>query len=102
MDAHLSGLLSAIGPGLCYALGACALVGLRSLFRNFEHVLKRNAEAHDKMLARINEQELRLAGHSARLDENDRAWNDAHGRENATQQALMNISERLGRLEAGR
>ena len=60
MNPHLSELLGAIGPGICYVLGALALFGLRQLFKSFENVLARNAEAHNQILLRLNEHENRI------------------------------------------
>lgn len=100
MNAHVAELLAVIGPGLCYALGALALFWLRSLFRNFDDVLRRNSDAHEEMLARLNDHESRLARQSARLDGNDRDLHERASRDNAMQQAMLNLAERVSRVEA--
>lgn len=69
MNSHLVELLGAVGPGICYALLAVALFGLRSLFRSFENVLKGNAEAHERMLTKINDHESRIVRVEALLPE---------------------------------
>ena len=61
MNGHLVELLSAIGPGLCYALLALALLGLRQLCRGMAKTLENNAAAHERLGERLNDHEIRLA-----------------------------------------
>lgn len=102
MNTHVSELLSAIGPGLCYGLGALALFWLRSLFKSFEGVLKHNARAHEEMLARLNDHETRLATHGARLDGAERDCAGCISREHGLHEAYYALSERISRLEGGK
>ena len=100
MNAHVAELLSALGPGLCYGLGALALFGMRALFKSFESVLQKNVQAHNEMLERINEHDVRLGRHNLRLETHEREQASREGQLAFLGETVHKLGERVARVEA--